>query len=417
MGAFFYSAVVPQKGRDFDSRSIGYTIHSIYDKLGECNPLITEIHMTHYPRIIQPAIEQVLYKGKVIVIYGARQVGKTTLIRAIQEKYPAESLYLNSDEPDIRNSLSDKTSTELRRLLGTKTLILIDEAQRVKNIGLTLKLLVDSFPGIQIIATGSSSFDLSNHISEPLTGRKVEFTLYPLSVRELLSQSSPLEMQRSLEYHLRYGMYPGVVFRDQPAETLLEITRSYLYKDILEFQTVKNPDLLHRLLQALALQIGSEVSYNELGSMLGIDKVTVSRYVSLLEQGYVIFHLPPYSRNLRKELGRQRKIYFHDLGVRNALINNFNPLEQRQDVGMLWENFFVSERLKYIHNQRRYPNVYFWRMYDGREIDYLEEEGGQLTGFECKWGSDKWRVPEAFLSAYPGSLLHLVNRTNGLEYI
>ncbi|MGA2491266.1 MAG: ATP-binding protein [Anaerolineales bacterium] len=373
--------------------------------------------MTRYPRIIQPAIEQVFYKGKIIVVYGARQVGKTTLIRTIQEKHPADSLYLNCDEPDIRNSLSDKTSTELRRLLGTKTLILIDEAQRVKNIGLTLKLLVDTFPGIQIIATGSSSFDLSNNISEPLTGRKVEFQLYPLSVGELLSQSSPLEMQRSLEYHLRYGMYPGVVFRDEPAETLLEITRSYLYKDVLEFQTVKNPDLLHRLLQALALQVGSEVSYNELGSMLGIDKVTVGRYVSLLEQGYVIFHLPPYSRNLRKELGRQRKIYFHDLGVRNALINNFNPLELRQDVGMLWENFFVSERLKYIHNQRRHPNVYFWRMYDGKEIDYLEEEGGQLTGFECKWGSDKWRVPEAFLSAYPGSQVHLVNRTNVLDYI
>lgn len=373
--------------------------------------------MTQYPRIIQPAIEQVLYKGKVIVIYGARQVGKTTLIRAIQEKHPEDSLYLNCDEPDIRNALSDKTSTELRRLLGTKTLILIDEAQRVRNIGLTLKLLVDTSPEIQIIATGSSSFDLSNNISEPLTGRKVEFPLYPLSVGELLSQSSPLEMQRSLEYHLRYGMYPGVVFRDQAAETLLEITRSYLYKDILEFQTVKNPDLLHRLLQALALQVGSEVSYNELGSMLGIDKVTVGRYVSLLEQGYVIFHLPPYSRNLRKEIGRQRKIYFHDLGVRNALINNFNPLALRQDVGMLWENFFVSERLKYIHNQRRHPNVFFWRTYDGKEIDYLEEEGGQLTGFECKWGSDKWRVPEAFLSAYSGSQVHLVNRTNVLDFI
>ncbi|NCP16384.1 ATP-binding protein [bacterium] len=373
--------------------------------------------MTQYPRSIQPAIEQALYKGKVIVIYGARQVGKTTLIRALQEKYPANTLYLNCDEPDIRSSLSDRTSTELRRLLGSKTLILIDEAQRVKNIGLTLKLLVDNFPQIQVVATGSSSFDLSNDISEPLTGRKIEFHLYPLSVGELLTQNTPLEMQRSLEYHLRFGMYPGVVLSDDPTETLLEITRSYLYKDVLEFQSVKNPDLLRRLLQALALQVGSEVSYNELGTMLGIDKVTVARYLSLLEQGYVIFHLPPYSRNLRKELGKQRKVYFYDLGVRNALINNFNPLELRQDVGMLWENFFVSERLKAVHNQRRRPNLYFWRTYDGKEIDYLEEEGGQLTGFECKWGSEKWRVPETFTSAYPGSQIHLVNRLNVLDYL
>jgi len=393
------------------------TTHLIYDKLGECIHLISEEKMTRYPRLIQPAIEQSLYKGKVIVLYGARQVGKTTLIRTLQEKYPADSLYLNCDEPDIRSSLSDKTSTELHRLLGSKTLILVDEAQRVKNIGLTLKLLVDTFPQIQVIATGSSSFDLSNTISEPLTGRKIEFHLYPLAVSEFLAQSSPLEIQRSLEYHMRFGMYPGVVTSDNPAEALLEITRSYLYKDVLEFQMVKNPDLLRRLLQALALQVGGEVSYNELGAMLGIDKVTVARYIFLLEQGYVIFHLPPYSRNLRKELSRQRKIYFHDLGVRNALINNFNPLELRQDVGMLWENFFVSERLKFIHNQRRRPNLYFWRTYDGNEIDYLEEEGGQLTGFECKWGSEKWRVPQAFLSAYPGSQVYLVNRSNVLDYL
>jgi len=373
--------------------------------------------MTRYPRLIQPAIEKSLYKGKVIVLYGARQVGKTTLIRTLQEKHPGDSLYLNCDEPDIRSSLSDKTSTELRRLLGSKTLILVDEAQRVKNIGLTLKLLVDTFPQIQVIATGSSSFDLSNTISEPLTGRKIEFHLYPLAASEFLAQSSPLEIQRSLEYHMRFGMYPGVVTSDDPAEALLEIARSYLYKDVLEFQTVKNPDLLRRLLQALALQVGGEVSYNKLGTMLGIDKVTVARYISLLEQGYVIFHLPPYSRNLRKELGRQRKIYFHDLGVRNALINNFNPLELRQDVGMLWENFFVSERLKFVHSRRRHPNLYFWRTYDGNEIDYLEEEGGKLTGFECKWGSEKWRVPQAFLSAYPGSQVHLVNRSNVLDYL
>jgi predicted AAA+ superfamily ATPase len=373
--------------------------------------------MNPYSRTIQPAIEQALFKGKVVVIYGARQVGKTTLIRAIQDKFAVDALYLNCDEPDIRSALSDKTSTELRRLVGNKTLILIDEAQRVKNIGLTLKLLVDNFPKIQLIATGSSSFDLSNEISEPLTGRKIEFHLYPLSVGELLTQNTPLEMHRLLEYHLRFGMYPGVLASDNPDEALLEITKSYLYKDILEYQTVKKPDLLRKLLQALALQIGGEVSYNELGAMLGIDKETVSRYLSLLEQGYVIFHLSPFSRNLRKELGKQRKVYFYDLGIRNALINNFNPLELRQDVGALWENFFISERLKAGHNQRRHPSMYFWRTYDGREIDYLEEEGGRLEGFECKWGTEKWRVPAVFTSTYPGSEVHLVSRSNVLEFL
>ncbi len=373
--------------------------------------------MIQYSRALQPVIEQSLFKGKVIVIYGARQVGKTTLIRTIQDQYPDRSLYLNCDEPDIRSALSERTSTELRLLLGSKTLILIDEAQRVKNIGLTLKLLVDTFPQIQVIATGSSSLDLSNDISEPLTGRKVEFYLYPLSVGELLTQRTSLEMQRSLDYHLRFGMYPGVLASDQPAEDLFEITKSYLYKDLLEFQTVKNPDILRKLLQALALQIGSEVSLNELGTLLGLDKVTVARYLALLEQGYVIFHLSPFSRNLRKELGKQRKVYFYDLGVRNALINNFNPLELRQDVGGLWENFFISERIKFVHNQRKHPNLYFWRTYDGKEIDYLEEDGGQLTGFECKWGKETWRAPAIFTETYPNSSVSLVNQSNVLEYL
>ena len=373
--------------------------------------------VTQYPRAIQPAIEQALFKGKVIILYGARQVGKTTLVRAIQEKFAANSLYLNCDEPDIRTALSDKTSTELRLLIGSKTLVLIDEAQRVKNIGLTLKLIVDNFPQIQVIATGSSSFDLSNNISEPLTGRKIDFHLYPLSTREMLTHHTPLDITRSLEFRLRYGMYPGVISADDPAESLLEIARSYLYKDVLEFQSVKNPDLLRKLLQALALQIGSQVSLNELGTMLGIDKSTVARYLGLLEQGYVIYHLSPFSRNLRKELGKQRKVYFYDLGIRNALINNFNPLDLRQDVGALWENYFICERLKAVINQRRHPNMYFWRTYDGKEIDYLEEEGGKLVGFECKWGSEKWRIPAGFVSSYPGSEIQLVNRSNFLEFL
>ncbi len=358
-----------------------------------------------------------MFQGKVVVIYGARQVGKTTLVKEILERFPEDGLYLNCDEPDIRDALTHRTSTELRALIGRRTLIVIDEAQRVRDIGLTLKLLVDTYPDLQVIATGSSSFELSNTIREPLTGRKIEFTLYPLSVAELLTQETPLELTRLLERRLRYGMYPGVVLADDPAEAVVEIATSYLYRDVLEYQTVKSADLLRRLLQALALQVGNEVSYNELGQLLGIDRVTVERYVTLLERGFIIFHLPPFSRNLRKELGRLRKIYFYDLGVRNALINNFNPLDLRADVGALWENFFICERIKFNHNRRRRVNTYFWRTYDRAALDYLEEEGGRLVGFECKWNAARWRPPAAFVAAYPESETHLVNRSNYLEFL
>ena len=371
--------------------------------------------MNDYERAVQPAVEAALFKGKVIVIYGARQVGKTTLCRAILRDHPENAIYLNCDEPDIRSALTERTSTELRALIGSKTLVVIDEAQRVRNIGLTLKLLVDNFPGIQVIATGSSSFALSNEIVEPLTGRKVEFHLFPLSAAELLTQETAVESRRLLERRLRYGAYPGVITSDDPAATILEITNSYLYRDALEHQTIKNPDSLRRLVQALALQVGSEVSYSELGGLVGLDKNTIARYVDLLEKGFVIFHLPPLSRNLRKELGKLRKIYFYDLGVRNALINNFNPLELRQDVGALWENFFICERLK--ANQRRNVNLYFWRTYDRYELDYVEEEGGRLVGYECKWREKRWQPPGLFTQTYPGSDVHLVHRENYLEFL
>ncbi len=373
--------------------------------------------MTHYRRALQSAIEAALFKGKIIILYGARQVGKTTLVQEILRHHPVPSLYLNCDEPDIREALTERTSTTLRSLIGTRRLVVIDEAQRVRNIGLTLKLLVDNLPDIQVIATGSSSFELSNRIREPLTGRKVEFHLYPLSVAELLTQETPLEAQRLLEQRLRYGLYPGVLASDDPAGAIREIATSYLYRDVLEYQVVRNPEVLRRLLQALALQSGGEVSYNELGQLLGIDKVTVSRYIALLEQAYIIFQLPPFSRNLRKELGKLRKVYFYDLGVRNALLNAFNPLALRQDVGALWENFFISERLKYNHNRRRVVNAYFWRTYDQAELDYLEEEEGQLVGFECKWRAERWRAPAAFAQAYPGSELHLVHPQNYLDFL
>ncbi|WP_423226017.1 ATP-binding protein [Candidatus Amarolinea aalborgensis] len=373
--------------------------------------------MTRYARAIQPAVEAALFKGKVVVIYGARQVGKTTLVKEILGRYPDRSLYLNCDEPDIRSALTNRTSTELRALIGRRDLVVIDEAQRVRDIGLALKLLADNFTDLQVIATGSSSFELSNTISEPLTGRKTEFHLYPLSVAELLTQETPLEAARLLERRLRYGMYPSVVIANDPVETVLEIATSYLYRDVLEYQTVKSSDLLRRLLQALALQVGSEVSYNELGQLLGVDRATVERYIALLEKAFILFHLPPFSRNLRKELAKLRKVYFYDLGIRNALINNFNPLDLRSDSGALWENFFISERIKFNHNRRQHVNAYFWRTYDRAELDYLEEAGGRLLGFECKWSVARWRPPAAFVATYPDSETHLVSRANYLDFL
>lgn len=369
-------------------------------------------------RTLQKRIEKKLFKGKIIVVYGPRQAGKTTLVKEIQKKYPQKSLYLNCDEPDIRQPLTDATSTQLKSVIGSKKLIFLDEAQRVKNIGLTLKLLVDNFPEIQVIATGSSSFDLSNEIVEPLTGRKYEFYLYPFSLAELRPVYSRLEIKRILEKRVLLGMYPEIVIKENEAETLLkEITNSYLYQDVLQYQQIKSPEILQKLLQALALQIGQEVSYNELASLLGIDKKTVSRYIEILEKAFVIFRLRPYSRNLRKELSKLRKIYFFDTGVRNALINNLNPFRLRQDVGHLWENFLISERIKSNQNQGLNPNIYFWRTHQQQEIDYLEEAGGKLAGFEFKWQAEKMKKPKDFVRAYPDSKLKLINKHNYEEFL
>lgn len=369
-------------------------------------------------RTIQKRVEKSLFKGKVVVIYGARQVGKTTLIKEIQKKHFRDAVYLNCDEPDIREAFTEATSTELKSFIGDKKLVFLDEAQRVKNIGITLKLLVDNYPNTQVVATGSSSFDLSNEIVEPLTGRKREFYLHPFSLKELEQIYSKLETRRILERRMLMGMYPEVVKRQSEAETTLkEISRSYLYKDVLRYQKIKNPDVLERLLQALALQIGNEVSYNELASLLGIDKKTVARYIWILEKAFVIFRLGPYSRNLRKELRKLRKIYFFDMGIRNALINNLNPLRLRQDVGALWENFMISERVKINSNRGSDKRVYFWRTHQQQEIDYLEEAGGKLYGFEFKWRREKFRKPKAFLDAYPGSKLELVNKENYEKFL
>jgi predicted AAA+ superfamily ATPase len=369
-------------------------------------------------RALHNIIEQFLFKNKAIIIYGARQVGKTTLVKSIIEKYQETALYLNCDEPDIRLMLYNKTSTELKYLIGQKKLVVIDEAQMVKDVGITLKLMIDNFPEIQIIATGSSSFELASTISQPLTGRKLEFQLFSFSIGELRSIYSALEIDRLLPQFIIYGMYPEIVLAKEHATILLKnLAYSYSYKDVLQYQQIKNPEILEKLLQALALQIGNEVSYNELSSLIGIDKNTVANYIRILEQAFIIFRLPPLKRNLRNEIKNLKKIYFWDTGIRNALINNFNPLELRQDVGALWENFFISERLKFLHNSMKNKNTYFWRTQQKHEIDYVEEANGLFEAFEIKWNKQTVKFPSLFSQSYQVTHQHLVNRQNYSNYV
>jgi uncharacterized protein len=370
-------------------------------------------------RAIYQQIIKNLFKGKAIIITGPRQVGKTTLLQAIMKESERKVLYLNCDEPDIRPMLENASSTSLKALIGDNALILIDEAQRVKNIGLTLKLLVDNFKEIQIIATGSSALELANEINEPLTGRKREYHLYPFSTAEMVSNSSVIQETRLLEQRMIYGFYPDIV--NSPAEAqpnLLDLANNYLYKDVLSLQDVRKPALLERLLTALALQIGQEISYTEIGQTIGADNKTIDRYVELLEKCFVVFQLGGFSRNLRNEIKKGKKIFFYDNGIRNVIIKNFSPLSLRQDTGALWENFLASERKKVNHYANHYVNSYFWRTHQQQEIDMIEETGGKLYAWEFKWNEKaKVKIPASFLEAYPGSITGTVNRQNYMEFL
>ncbi len=367
--------------------------------------------MEFIQRFAQQNIRERMFRGKVLIVYGARQVGKTTLVRQVMSEFGHDALYMNCDEIDIRASLEDVTSSELKALVGNKKLVVIDEAQRVRDIGMTLKLFADHFPDTQVIATGSSSFELSNQTTEPLTGRKYEQHLYPVAAAELAASESARTAHRLLERNLVLGMYPEVLLEDQQTaiEYIKEVAGSYLYKDILAFQRLKNPEALERLLQALALQVSSEVSYNELAKLLGIDKNTVANYIRILEQAFVIFRVPPLARNRRNEIKKMRKIYFYDNGIRNALINNFNPLHMRQDAGALWENFLFSERVKRNSYGNRSVNMYFWRAHHSGEMDCIEEKDGELEAFEFKYTEEKARLPKAFADAYPETSMSVIS--------
>ena len=358
-------------------------------------------------------------KGKVIVLTGPRQVGKTTLLKALQVSFTEKTLWLNCDEPDIRKYLTDVTSTQLNMLIGNAEIILIDEAQRVKNIGLTLKLLVDNFPDKKVIVTGSSALELSNEVNEPLTGRKFEYNLLPISVGEMVNYTNILEEKRLMEHRLIYGMYPEVILNvGDEAITLRNICDSYLYKDIFAYQDVRKSEVIASLLEALALQVGSEVSYQELAMLLKIDQATVIRYIDLLEKSFVVFRLRALSRNVRNEIAKSRKIYFYDNGIRNALIKNYQPLSLRSDTGALWENFLVSERKKYLIYNEKQVNTFFWRTTQQQEIDYIEESSGTFDAFEFKWSEHKKvKFPLTFTNNYPIHETMLINPNNYLGFV
>lgn len=369
-------------------------------------------------RELDKVIAERLFKGKAIVLIGARQVGKTTLLKNLvkgQEKL----LWLDGDDIEVRTMLQNVSAIKFKSLLGQKKMMVVDEAQRIENIGLKMKLITDNFPDVQLILTGSSSFDLANKINEPLTGRKWEYTLFPLSFGELASHNGTFDEIRHLSLRLVFGSYPDVVNNaGDEREILMQLTNSYLYKDILEWERIKKPDKLVRLLQALAYQVGSEVSLTELGNLVELDKNTVEKYITLLEQTQVIFRLSSLSRNMRNELKMSRKVYFYDNGIRNALISNFSDVDSRNDIGALWENWMISELRKKRHYEQDYPNTYFWRTTQQQEIDYIEEKDGHFTAYEFKWNPQKKaKISQSFLNAYPNTTIQTVNRENFYEFL
>ena len=369
-------------------------------------------------RIIESSILSKFYSDKAIIILGPRQSGKTTLARSIAEASNQPALWLNGDEPDIRQRLSGISSDSLRQLFGNYKLVIIDEAQRIKNIGITLKLIIDNIPAVQVIATGSSSFELSGEINEPLTGRKYEYFLFPFSTSELIQFNGDMKETRLLPDRLVYGLYPEVVNNPGEEKNILKsINDSYLYKDIFSFQDLRKPELVEKLLQALALQICSEVSYNELAHLLGVDPQTIEKYILLLERAFVVFRLPSLARNIRNELKKSRKIYFIDNGIRNAIISNFQSFSLRTDSGVLWENYLVSERKKINHYYQRYCNTFFWRTTQQQEIDYIEEESGMLHTFEFKLNKGGKKIPLTFAKSYPNFEFKIINMDNYLEFV
>ncbi len=369
-------------------------------------------------RAIESNILKRLNDEKVIIIYGARQVGKTTLLKKIFEN-TEDVLWLNGDENYTHLLLEDANRDRFKTLIGNNRFLVIDEAQRIENIGLKLKIIHDTIKDVKVVVIGSSSFVLANSINEPLTGRKWEFQLHPFSFEELVSDTNLLKEITSLERRLLFGSYPEVVTKSEDAKALLiQLSSSYLYKDVLEFEKLLKSNKLSNLLTALAFQIGSEVSLSELSRLIGLDVKTVDKYLAILEKSFVIFSIPSFSRNLRNEIKKGKKYYFCDIGIRNALINQFAPLTSRNDVGQLWENYLMSERQRYLSNNNIYCSSYFWRTHSQQEIDYIEERDGQLSTYQFKFGSNKSvKKNKLFETTYPNSTFTVVNKDNYEKFL
>lgn len=368
-----------------------------------------------FDRTIGKRIIEKINGGKAIVVVGARQVGKTTLLKEILKD--KEFLFLDADDPSTRSLLQSPTTEEIRTFIGEHKYIFLDEAQRIPGIGLTLKIITDQFTGVQLFVSGSSSFDLGNALNEPLTGRKWEYELFPITWEEYENKIGFIKSEQQIENRLLYGLYPEVINNQgNERETLKNLVNSYLYRDILAFSDIRKPDVLEKLLQALALQLGSEVNYNELSGLIGINKITVQKYIDILEKGYVVFKLNSFSRNIRNEIKQNRKIYFYDNGIRNMLIGNFNQLDLRVDKGALWENFLVSERRKQNLYKDTFAKMYFWRTKQQQEIDFVEEKNGEISAFEFKWSNKKAKFPQNFIDTYKAEGV-VVDRKNFRKFV
>ncbi len=373
---------------------------------------IEQMQLTRLKELIEP--------GKVVLIFGSRRAGKTTMLEHLIRDSGSGTLLVSGEDITVRSYLESQSIEKLRAFVGDHTLLAVDEAQYVDQIGLNLKLLVDHVPGLRIVATGSSAFGLARDTGAPLAGRQHTLRLHPLSQKEIGSTEKPHETASNLEMRLLYGSYPECVLtRDIKRRELLlrELVSSYLFKDIFQLEGIRKPDRITRLVRLLAFQIGSEVSITELGTQLGMSKNTVDHYLDLLEKSFVIYSLSGFSRNLRKEISKSRRYYFWDNGIRNAAINNFNPLELRDDVGMLWENYIIGERMKRNEYTGRFADSYFWRTYDRKEIDLVESSGTELHGYEIKWSDKPVRPPKDWARSYPEATFQVINRQNYLSFI
>jgi len=376
-----------------------------------------------YDRFIRKSIESWLFKGKIVIIYGARQVGKTTLSKQILDKFGKDSLYLNCEIESVKDELSKAEPARIRSFFGNKKIVVLDEAQSIENIGRILKTFVDEYKDIQIIATGSSSFDLANKINEPLTGRSIDFMLFPLSIGEIIKKDGLSEFKANEEIFFRFGSYPGIYSKRHSQEEMVaeieNIQSHYLYKDILSLENIRKPKILQDLLKLLAFKIGSEASLNELANNLHTSIATIDRYIDLLEKAFIIKKVSAFSRNLRNEINKNFKVYFWDIGLRNMIVRNMNPIDTRDDIGKLFENIFITERIKMSTNMQEFKNYYFWRTYEQKEIDLIEEYAGGLHAFECKYSNHRLSetTKKTFMDTYPGSSLELVTKDNYLDFL